>query len=202
MSDERSSQQHSEAQDTQLDPALTSERNDLPTLSIRRPVLVIVLNLLIIIAGFAAINGTEIRELPDVDLPRLTITARFPGAAPETMDMEVTRRLEGAAARVNGVRSIYSSSEEDSTRIVVQFRPGIDIDNVANETREAVAQIERDLPDGVERLAIIKADSDSQPVVSIAFASSTLDLESMTERIDTDIAPLFLNIPGVADVQL
>ena len=185
-----------------LPEELTSSRPDLPTLAIRRPVLVIVLNLLIIIAGIGAITGTEIRELPDVDLPRLTVTARLPGAAPETMDMEVTRRLEGAAARVNGVRSIYSSSEEGSSRIVVQFRPGIDIDDVANETREAVAQIERDLPNDVERLSIIKADSDSQPVVSIAISSATLDLETMTQRIDTEIAPLFLNIPGVADVQL
>ncbi|MCC5880752.1 MAG: efflux RND transporter permease subunit [Idiomarina sp.] len=188
--------------DEKLPASLTSERNDLPTLSIRRPVLVIVLNLLIIIAGIAALNGLEVRELPDVDMPMLTVNARFPGAAPETMDTEVTRRLEGAAARVSGVRSIRSSSEEDSTRIVVEFRPGINIDNAANETREAVAQIERDLPDGVERLAIIKADSDSRPVVSISVSSSTLDLETMTSRIETDLAPLFLNIPGVADVQL
>lgn len=179
-----------------------STRNDLPTLSIRRPVLVIVLNLLIIIAGIGALNGLEVRELPDVDMPMLTISARFPGAAPETIDTEVSSRLEGAAARVSGVRSIYSSSEEDSARIVVQFRPGVDIDNAANETREAVAQIERNLPDAVERLSIIKADSDARPVVSIAISSSTLSLESLTERIETDLAPMFLNIPGVADVQL
>ncbi|RUO33203.1 efflux RND transporter permease subunit [Aliidiomarina soli] len=184
------------------DSSLYSSHSDLPTLSIRRPVLIIVLNLLIIIAGFAALNGTEVRELPDVDMPMLTVSARFPGAAPETMDTEVTSRLEGAAARVSGVHAIYSSSEEDSTRIVVQFRAGVNIDNAANETREAIAQIERDLPDGVERLSIIKADSDSRPVVAISISSDRLDLETMTERIETDLAPLFLNIPGVADVQL
>lgn len=184
------------------DSALFSTGNDLPTLSIRRPVLIIVLNLLIIIAGIAALNGTEVRELPDVDMPMLTVSARFPGAAPETMDTEVTSKLEGAAARVSGVRSIYSSSEEDSTRIVVQFRPGVNIDTAANETREAIAQVERDLPDGVERLAVIKADSDSRPVVAISISSDQLDLETMTERIERDLAPLFLNIPGVADVQL
>lgn len=181
---------------------LNSVKSDLPSLSIRRPVLIIVLNLLVIIAGIAAFNGIEVRELPNVDRPMLTVSASFPGAAPETMDTEVTSRLEGAAARVNGVLSIRSSSEEDSSRIVVEFRPGINIDNAANETREAVAQIERDLPDGVERLAIIKADSDSDPVVSISISSPTLDLETMTQRIETDLSPLFLNIPGVADVQL
>lgn len=175
---------------------------DLPSLSIRRPVLIVVLNLLIVIAGIAAINGLEVRELPNVDRPVVTVTAAFPGAAPETVDTEVTSRLEGAVARVSGVRSIRASSEEGSTRIVVEFRPGIDLDNAANETRESVSRVQRDLPDGVERLAIIKADNDAQSVVSIAVSSERLDLESMTERIETDLAPRFLNIPGVADVRL
>jgi multidrug efflux pump subunit AcrB len=77
--------------------------NDLPSLSIRRPVLIIVLNLLIILAGFAAVMGLEVRELPDVDRPMITVTAAYPGASPETVDTEVTSRLEGASARVSGV---------------------------------------------------------------------------------------------------
>ncbi|RUO26913.1 multidrug transporter AcrB [Aliidiomarina minuta] len=179
-----------------------SDDKDLPSLSIRRPVLIVVLNLLIVIAGIAAISGLEVRELPNVDRPVVTVTAAFPGAAPETVDTEVTSRLEGAVARVSGVRSIRASSEEGSTRIVVEFRPGIDLDNAANETRESVSRVQRELPDGVERLAIIKADNDAQSVVSIAVSSESLDLETMTERIETDLAPRFLNIPGVADVRL
>ncbi|EGN75006.1 cation/multidrug efflux pump [Idiomarina sp. A28L] len=177
-------------------------RQDLPSLAIRRPVLIIVLNLLIIIAGFAALNAIEVRELPDVDRPVVTVTAAFPGAAPETVDTEVTRLLEGAVARVNGVKSISSSSEEDSTRIVVEFRPGIDLDNAANDLRESVARVERELPPGVERLAIIKADNNADPVVRVAVTSETLDFETMTDRVETDLIPLLLNIPGVADIAL
>ncbi|RUO36650.1 efflux RND transporter permease subunit [Aliidiomarina sanyensis] len=178
----------------------TGSQADLPSLSIRRPVLIVVLNLLIIIAGLAALNGVEVRELPDVDRPIVTVTAQFPGAAPETVDTEVTRLLEGAIARVNGVQSIYGSSEEDSTRIVVQFRPGADLDAAANDIREAIAQVERDLPPNVERLAVIKADNNADPVVRLTVASERLDLETLSERVDTDLIPLLLNIPGVADV--
>ena len=85
------------------DPNLSSSVSDLPSLSIRRPVLIVVLNLLIAIAGFAALSGLEVRELPDVDTPQVTVTAEFPGASPETVDAEVTGRLEGAVARVSGV---------------------------------------------------------------------------------------------------
>ena len=185
---------------------MTSEQdkitNDLASVSIKRPVLIIVLNLLIIIAGIAALNGLEVRELPDVDRPIVTVTANFPGGAPETVDNEVTRRLEAAAARVNGVKQIRSASEEGNTRIVIEFRPNVDLDTAANETRESVSRVQRQLPPEVEQVAIIKADNDAESVVSVAISSESLQLEELTERIETDIAPLFLNIPGVADVQL
>ncbi len=176
--------------------------NDLPSLSIRRPVLIIVLNLLIAIAGYAALNGLEVRELPDVDTPTITVTARFPGASPETVDAEVTAALEGAVARVSGVKNIYAQSEENSARVRVEFRPGINLEDAANETRESVSRVQRQLPDDVEQLAIIKADNDAQAVVSLAVWSDSLDLETLTEKVDTDLAPLFLSIPGVADVRL
>jgi hydrophobe/amphiphile efflux-1 (HAE1) family protein len=179
-----------------------TQANDLPSLSIRRPVLIVVLNLLVIIAGLAAINAIEVRELPDVDRPVITVRAVLPGASPETIDTEITSKLEGAVARVSGVKSIRAQSEENSARIVVEFRPGIDLDNAANETRESVSRVQRELPDDVEQVAIIKADNNAESVVSLAISSSQLDLESMTERIDKDLAPLFLSIPGVADVRL
>lgn len=175
---------------------------DLPSLAIRRPVLIVVLNLLAVIAGFAAINTLEVRELPDVDSPVITVRANYPGGSPETIDAEVTSRLEGAVARVSGVKSIRAQSEEGNSRVRVEFRPGIDIEDAANETREAVSRIQRELPDEVEQLSIIKADNDAQAVVSMAVSSATLSLEALTERIETDLAPLFLSIPGVADVEL
>ncbi|GHE90994.1 efflux RND transporter permease subunit [Thalassotalea profundi] len=177
-------------------------QNDLPSLSIRRPVLIVVLNLLIIIAGLAAFNAIEVRELPDVDRPIVSVTAHFPGGSPETVDTEVTSKLEGAVARVSGVKSINANSEEGNARVRVEFRPGINLDDAANEIRESVSRVQRELPDTVERLAIIKADNDAQSVVSIAVSSTTLDLETLTERVETDLAPLFLSIPGVADVRL
>ncbi|WP_100641909.1 efflux RND transporter permease subunit [Alteromonas facilis] len=182
-----------------LDSNLT---NDLPSLSIRRPVLVVVLNLLVVIAGLAAIVGLEVRELPDVDRPIVTVTANYPGGSPETIDAEVTSRLEGAVARVSGVKSIRAQSEEGNSRIRVEFRPGINLEDAANETRESVSRVQRELPDEVERLAIIKADNDAESVVSLAVSSDTLNLETLTERVETDLAPLFLSIPGVADVRL
>ena len=174
----------------------------LPALGIRRPILVAVINLLIAIAGVAALLGVEVRELPDVDRPRITVTAAFPGAAPETMDAEVTRPLEGAVARVAGVRSISASSEESSTRIVVEFDPDSDLDTAAADVREAVGRVERSLPEGVDRVSIIKADQDSRPVVRVAALTTELGLEDLTRRINNDVVPALNAIPGVADVSV
>ncbi|WP_105198911.1 efflux RND transporter permease subunit [Pseudoalteromonas sp. T1lg10] len=181
---------------------INTQIQDLPSMAIRRPVLIVVLNLLIIIAGIAAIAGVEVRELPDVDRPRITVSASFPGGSPETVDTEVTSKLEGAVARVSGVKSIRAQSEEGSARISVEFRPGINLDDAANETRESVSRVQRELPEEVERVSIIKADNDAEAVVSLTVSSETLSLEALTERVETDLAPQFLTIPGVADVRL
>ena len=121
-------------------------RGGLPALGIRRPVLVMVINLLIALAGLAALRGIEVRELPDVDRPVVGISAQLPGASPETMDNEVTRILEGAVARVSGVQSIRASSEESSARIGITFSPDDDLDTAASDVREAVNRARRQLP--------------------------------------------------------
>ena len=174
----------------------------LPALGIRRPVLVGVINLLIAIAGIAALRGVEVRELPDVDRPRVTVSAQYPGAAPETMDAEVTREIEGAVARVAGVRSISASSEESSTRVVVEFGADVDLDAAAADVREAVSRIERELPDNVDQVNIIKADQDASPVVRVAASAPELSLQALTRRVETDIVPALVSIPGVADVRI
>ena len=174
----------------------------LPELGVKRPLLTLVLNLLIAIAGIAALMAIEVRELPDVDRPLVTVRAQLPGASPETMDAEVTRLLEGAVARVTGVQEINSSSEENNTRIWVQFRPGTSVDKAASDVREAVSRIERDLPDAIEALSVFKADQQGDEIVRIAVKADNLNEEDLARRIEQDIVPRFISLPGVADVPL
>ncbi|MFK8041654.1 efflux RND transporter permease subunit [Congregibacter sp.] len=176
--------------------------NDLPALGVRRPWLVTVMNMLIAIAGLAALLAIEVRELPDVDRPIINVRAQLPGGSPETMDAEVTRILEGAVARVSGVTDIRSSSEENSTRIRAEFGPGYDLDRAATDVREAISQTVRDLPDDVEQLAVYKADEDAEEVVRVAVRTTRYSEEALTRIVEQDIVPAFLALPGVADVPL
>ena len=114
--------------------------NDLPAISVSRPYLAIVLNLLIMIAGIGAIMGVEVRELPDVDRPIVTVRGDYPGASPETLDAEVTSVVEAAVARVNGVKEVRASSEENNFRIRVVFSPSTNLSDAATDVREAVSR--------------------------------------------------------------
>jgi hydrophobe/amphiphile efflux-1 (HAE1) family protein len=179
-----------------------SGADDLPALSIRRPLLVLVANLLIAIAGFAAIFAVEVRELPDVDRPIVSVRAQYPGASPETMDAEVTSVIEGAVARVTGVKSIESASEENNGRIRVEFSPSFDLDTAASDVREAVSRVERELPDDVEQLTVVKADENADPIIRIAAVSDVLVREELTRVVENDIVPALIAVEGVADVRL
>jgi hydrophobe/amphiphile efflux-1 (HAE1) family protein len=181
---------------------VNAPRLDLPALGVRRPWLVAVLNLLIVIAGLAALLGVEVRELPDVDRPIVSVRAQYLGASPETMDREVTSLLEGAVARVSGVRTLESSSEENSARIRVEFQPGVDLDAAAADVREAVSRVARELPDDLEQLTVFKADEDAEPIVVLAAYGDLLDEAALTRMVEQDIVPELISIRGVADVPL
>ena len=113
----------------------------LTALFIRRPVLALVINTLLVVAGLAALFGVEIRELPDVDRPVITITTDYTGASAESIDREVTGRIEGAVARVSGVKSISSASSFGRSRVTVEFNDGVNLDVAASDMRDAVGRI-------------------------------------------------------------
>jgi hydrophobe/amphiphile efflux-1 (HAE1) family protein len=174
----------------------------LPALSVRRPVLAVVMNLLIVLAGIAALQSVPVRELPKVQRPVVSINADFPGAAPETMDAEVMRILEGAAARVPGVTRITAASEEGTGRMEVEFDPAVDVNTAANDVREAIATAEQDLPDEAENITVVKADDEAEPIIRLAAQSDSLTETELTDLITDRIEPALLSVPGVADIRL
>ncbi len=171
-------------------------------LSVRRPWLAAVANLLILVAGAAALLGVEVRELPDVDRPVVSVRANYPGASPTTVDAEVTSIVEGAVARVAGVVSVTSSSEEGNFRMRAEFRPDRALTEAAAELREAVARVLPRLPDGVEDLTVVKSDRDAWPVIQVAVSSAADPIDRLTRRVEAEILPELTAVEGVADVSV
>ncbi|KQV38506.1 MULTISPECIES: efflux RND transporter permease subunit [unclassified Rhizobium] len=171
-------------------------------LFIRRPIFALVVNTLIIVAGLAALNGIEIRELPEVDQPVVSINTTFDGAAPETIDQEVTSVIEGAVSRVQGIKNISSTSQYGQSRVTLQFSDTTDIGQAANDVRDAVGRVSGQLPDDADEPRIVKADSDSQPIMRLALTSDTLSMEDLTLLAENEITDRLAAVEGVADVQI
>lgn len=171
-------------------------------LFVRRPVLAFVLNVLIIVAGIAAFFGVEVRELPDVDRPVITITTNYSGAAAETIDRELTAVLEGAVSRVSGVKSISSSSSYGRSRVIVEFGDGVNLDVAASDMRDAVGRVANQLPDDADTPRIVKADANADAVMRLAVTSDTMSVEDMTILVEDQIVDTLSAVPGVADVQV
>lgn len=175
---------------------------NLTSLGVSRPVLISVINLLIILAGIAAVMGIDVRELPNVDKPTVTVRTNLPGASPATMDAEVTSVLEGGVARVPGVKDIDAASEENNSRLRITFQSGVDLATAANDVREAVSRVQGDLPDALDPIRIVKADDDAVEIIQLAAYSNSLSKEELAKRIEKEVEPQILTIEGVADVDL
>lgn len=171
-------------------------------LFVRRPILAFVLSSLIVIAGLAALFGVEVRELPDVDRPVVTVTTQFSGASPETVDQELTGRIEGAVGRVSGVRTISSESRYGRSRVTLEFGDGVNLDVAASDTRDAVARIANDLPDDADEPQIVKADANADAVMRIAVTSATRSPQDLTQIVRDQVEDRLISIPGVADLQV
>ncbi|OSP56131.1 efflux RND transporter permease subunit [Pseudoruegeria sp. SK021] len=186
-----------------------SEQDSLPAsgssgtaLFVRRPILAFVLNALIVIAGVAGLVGAEIRELPDVDRPVVSITTDFTGASPETIDRELTSRIEGAAGRIAGIKAISSNSRFGRSRVTLEFNDNVDIDIAAADTRDAIARIQNGFPEDADDPRIVKADADSQPILRIAVTSATRSPQDLTQIVQDRIEDRLISIDGVADLQV
>jgi HAE1 family hydrophobic/amphiphilic exporter-1 len=171
------------------------------SLFVRRPILALVLNALIVVAGLAAFRGIEVRELPSVDQPVITVRTDLDGASPETVDREVTDVIEGAVARVTGLKSVSSISAFGNSRVTLEFSATTDLATAAADVRDALSRVTNTLPDDIVAPRIIKADADSQPVMRLAVTSSTMKAEDLTVYVEDSIESRLAAVDGVADVQ-
>lgn len=168
---------------------------------IRRPVLAIVIALLIVVAGISSLAGVEVRELPAIDRPVITVTTAYEGASPETVDRELTSVLEGSVARVSGIQNISSSSSFGRSRITLEFAADTNLDTAANDLRDAIARISNRLPSEASEPRLIKADSDAQPVLRLSLTDENRSVEELTLILEQLVLDRLAAVPGVADVQ-
>nr|KPN26966.1 multidrug transporter AcrB [Rhizobium brockwellii] len=185
---------------TEIHQDRASGKQSFTALFVRRPILALVFNTLMVVAGLAAYVGVEVRELPDVDRPVVTVRTTFDGASPQTIDQELTKVIEGAVARVSGLKSISSTSSFGQSR-VTQFSDAIDLSVAANDVRDAIGRITQNLPDEADAPQIVKADSDSSAIMRLAVTSTNLNMDDLTQLVENEVIDRLASVDGVADVE-
>lgn len=173
----------------------------LASLFIARPIFGIVINLLILIAGLAALVAVNVREMPDVDQPVLSIRTNYDGAVPETVDREVTQVLEDALSALDGLSYMESTSSSGSSRITIDLSEGTDIDIAANQAREIVSETMRQLPEDIDDPVVRKSDSSGDAIIRLAVLGDA-SLAQLTDVAETTIYDRLSLIDGIAEVTI
>ncbi|MFG6626734.1 efflux RND transporter permease subunit [Sulfitobacter sp. 1A12056] len=168
---------------------------------VARPIFGIVLNLLIIIAGLAAFTSVDIREMPDVDRPVISVRTDYEGAVPSTVDTEVTQVLEDALSALDGMSYIESTSSMGSSRITIDLSDGTDVNVAANEAREIVSGALRSLPDDIEDPSVSKSDSNADAIIRLALLGDA-SLDTLTQLGEGVVYERLSLIDGIAEVTL
>ncbi|AKT36951.1 efflux RND transporter permease subunit [Chondromyces crocatus] len=174
----------------------------LAEISIRRPVLAVVLSILIVLFGLVSLTFLGVREYPAVDPPIVTVTTSYPGASPDVVDTQITEPLEQNINGVAGIRTMSSTSRDGQSQIRVEFDLSVDVEAAANDVRDKVSIARRLLPVDVDPPIIEKADADSSPIVFMTLSSETKDILEVAHVADTLVKERVQTIPGVASVRI
>jgi len=171
-------------------------------LCIRRPVFASVLSLLLVLVGIVSYGRLTVREYPAIDVPVVTVQTTYRGASAEIVESQISQVLEASIAGLEGIEILSSRSRSEVSRIVVRFLLNTDPDVAASEVRDRVARVRSRLPDEIEEPVIAKIDADAQPIMYIAFTSSTLSPLEVTDIADRYVKDQIQNVPGVAEVTI
>lgn len=175
----------------------------LSTISIKRPVLAIVMNLLILLFGYISFNYLGVREYPSIDPPIVSVRTNYPGANSDIIESQITEPLEKAINSVPGIRTISSSSNQGSSSITVEFNLDVDMEQAANDVRDKVSRAMRSLPRDIDGLPTVsKADADTETILVFRMFSTERGLMELSDFAENVIQPRFETIDNVAFVRI
>jgi HAE1 family hydrophobic/amphiphilic exporter-1 len=173
---------------------------NLSRIFIERPVATTVLVVAGAFFGWLAFNRLPINDLPNVDYPTIRVTARLPGANPETMATTVATPLERQFSTIAGIDSMSSTNAAGETRIVIQFDLDRDIDAAAQDVQTAIAQAMLRLPGDIEPPALRKVNPAEFTILILGVSAKTLPLSQLDEFADVHIAQRLSTVAGVGQV--
>ncbi len=175
----------------------------LASISIKRPVLAIVMSLVIVLFGAISVSFLGVREYPAIDPPVISVRTSYTGANADVVETQITEPLEKAINGIAGVRNISSTSSQGISSITVEFNLDTDLEAAANDVRDKVSGAQRQLPQDIDAPPVVtKSDANSDAIISMTIRSDTKNQLELTDFAENVIAQNLQTIPGVSTTQI
>ena len=176
---------------------------NLSTLSIKRPVFTIVVNLAIVLFGIIGYSFLGVREFPSIDPAQISIRTNYTGANSDIIESQITEPLEKAINSIDGIRNVTSSSIQGSSNITVEFNLNKNLEEAANDVRDKVSQTIRSLPQDIDAPPVVsKADANGEAIISMTVQSDSRNALELSDYAENVISQRLETIPGVSGVQI
>jgi hydrophobe/amphiphile efflux-1 (HAE1) family protein len=171
--------------------------------SLRRPVLAFVMNIILVLFGIIGFNFLGIRDYPAIDPPVVNVRTTYSGANADIIESQITEPLEKSINGIAGIKNITSSSSVGTSNINIEFELGIDLEAATNDVRDKVSQAIRSLPQDLPNPPVVaKADANSDAIISMTVQSTTKNSLQLTEYANNVLVERLQTIPGVSSVQI
>ncbi|MFM8840601.1 MAG: efflux RND transporter permease subunit [bacterium] len=174
----------------------------LSSISIQRPVLSIVMSIIIVLFGIIGYTYLGIREFPAIDPPVITVNAAYPGANADVIESKITEILEESINGIAGITSLTSISRDGASTITVEFSLDSDLETSANDVRDRVARVQRQLPADMDPPAVSKADANSDAILVVTVQSEERNLLEISDIAANTIKKQLQTIPGVSEIRI
>ena len=172
-------------------------------LSLKRPILATVMNILIILFGVVGYSFLAVREYPAIDPPIVNVRTSYTGANSDIIESQITEPLEKSINGIPGIRSISSSSSNGSSNITIKFNISENLEAAANDVRDKVSQALRSLPQDIDAPPVVsKSDANSDFIILVAVQSQTKGLLELSEYAENVLQERFQTIPEVSSVNI
>ncbi|MCP4568893.1 MAG: efflux RND transporter permease subunit [FCB group bacterium] len=168
----------------------------LSEVSIKQPVFATMMTVALLVLGFTSYFALSVDLFPDVDLPFIIVSVAYPGAGAESVEIDVSKKIEDAVNTISGIKHIESTAQEGLSLTVIEFTLETEGIDAAAEVRDKLATIRADLPEDIEEPVIQRWDMDAQPIISLA-VSGPQSMRDLTDFVDDVMRPRLENISGV-----
>ena len=174
----------------------------LTRISVKYPVFTIMMMLCLMVLGLASWQRMGVEEFPDVDFPFVVIYTNYPGASPETVESDITKKMEDQINTISGLKQVISQSSEGLSTIIAEFNLDVPSTVAAQDVRDKIAPVTAQFRDEIEDPIVERYDPTASAVMSVVFESDQMSLRELSSYLDQRIVPQLRTVAGVGTVNL